>query len=630
MSYVILACLLLILSLFVRQFGQEAFTVGTTVGKDELSIPTELTTLKIDDLNGLQQAGFFWKDIDMTRLQELLRILDSARLRDVIDKDETYLRGLTETNRRDRGKELVDLFQAKFYDDYHELLDKYAAIDEVTKAPFALNNATIQERQTYYENIDPTMYKGLEQEVQRLKDELLRVNKVGTLTFSPFLNAVLSYTILSTFYKSGFKMVGNKTSTKTHDIYYVLTINRANFVQEYKAAILRILQKKLLQQSANIQTNAFELAKTNALAIQPEASLPIFATLMEKLNVLEKKELAPILTNTRIDQLAVDRYLEPSCKEGESLFCSGKITCTDIYGNEIKDLMRQESTSYTGGKTYSQCGSYTNRMEYKDWITSFSKDLLGPAKELITYDISNCTIGQPWKINTSCYLSVEKAQEDFLQNHTAKNELLLNSTVLIEAPFLEDLFASKPESIFNLNHPTENIEVQRLKYKVQSQEDPSKTAKYKGNMALGEANQDIATLKKLPKVWVNQVTYYKGKITQINKDGYDLVIPDDYGIKVAGIKKENLFMPNVSYLNVLNETLTDAAVNSLPRPMCSGSFSKCTKTPKIEYDPTDTQKKNLINQYEKAAPYLMTSAEVTDNCPATSPGFSTGLGFSIF
>jgi hypothetical protein len=85
-------------------------------------------------------------------------------------------------------------------------------------------------------------------------------------------------------------------------------------------------------------------------------------------------------------------------------------------------------------------------------------------------------------------------------------------------------------------------------------------------------------------------------------------------------------MPNVSYLNVLNETLTDATVNSMPRPMCSGYFSKCSTKPKIDYDPTDTLKKDLIHTYEKSAPYLLTSTEFSDNCPSTS----SSLGFSLF
>jgi hypothetical protein len=245
-----------------------------------------------------------------------------------------------------------------------------------------------------------------------------------------------------------------------------------------------------------------------------------------------------------------------------------------------------------------------------------SKNLVGAATEIITYDISNCTITTPWKIGTnSCYLTVEKAQDAFLSSNTPKNELLLGSTVLVETLFMEDFFDRNSESIFNLNHPKENIQIQRLKYK--------------GNMQLNETSQDIDQLKKLPKVWVNHATYYKAKIVQINKDGYDLIIPDDYGIKVNGIKKEFLFMPNISYLNVLNETLTDATVNSMPRPSCSGSFSKCSKTPKIEYDPSDTLKKNLIHTYEKAAPYLLTSAEISDSCPSTV-SLTSSHGFSLF
>ena len=224
-----------------------------------------------------------------------------------------------------------------------------------------------------------------------------------------------------------------------------------------------------------------------------------------------------------------------------------------------------------------------------------------------------------------CYLDVEKAQDAYLKTHTATNELLLGSIVLLERNFLEDFFDRNPESIFKLNHPTENIQVQRLKYKGNVQ---SSATRYNDKSILSESNQDIDRLKRLPKVSVNQGVYYKAKITQINKDSYDLIIPDDYGIKVSGIKKEFLLMPDVSYLKNLNETLTDATINSMPRPMCSGYFSKCSTKPNIQYDPTDTLKKNLIHHYEKAAPYLLTSTESSDNCPSTS---STGsLGFSLF
>jgi len=614
LSWVILLFFLtLLISLYYRSF--EPFTAG----QDEPYITERLSTMLIKNLQDLLDAGVLWKDVNMERLQELLAALDNEQVKKVLIENGPYIDALKEPIKKQVGKEFVDLFQVKFYEDYHILLDLYAQIDKLTGATSGASNKTIFQRHEYYTNLDTSKYP-LQVELDRLKGLLTEVaNTGGNTTSTPFSRAEKSYNTLITFYKSGFREENNKVVSKTHDIKRILQLDRSTFIQDYKASILRVFKKRTEQQNADYTSNAFELAKKNAedAKIQPAASLSFFSNIMDKLSLLEKKELVPVFTNKVVDQIAVDRYLDPACKEGESLFCSGEIKCTDIYGNEIQNLMKsEENASYRSGQTHSNCGSYIDRVEYKDWISSMSKNLVGPAAEAIVYDTTKCTITQPWKLATepTCYLTVENAQDAFLQKNTVKNELLLGSTVLLETAFLEDLFERDPESIFNLNHPKENIQVQRLKYK--------------GNMQVNEANRDIENLKKLPKVWANQVTYYKGKITQIHKNGYDLIIPDDYGIKVANIKKENLFMPNISYLKDLNETLTDATVNSMPRPMCSGSFSKCSVSPKIEYDPSDTLKKNLIQIYDKTSPYLLTSTEMTDSCPSSTG--TSSLGFSLF
>lgn len=616
LTWVILLFFLTLLISVYNYSSLEPFTVG----KDELTIPDMFSSMLIRQVDDLLDAGVFWKDVDMTRLQELLAALDNEQVKKVLVENGPYVDALKEPIKKQVGKEFVDLFQVKFYEDYHILLDLYAKIDQVTGATSGASNKTILQRHEYYTTLDTSKYNEQKAELDRLKGLLMEVAKRGNTSSTPFSRTEASYRTLSTFYKSGFKEENKRIVTKTHDIKRILRLNRSNFIIEYKATILRVLKKRMDQQNADYTSNAFELAKKNAedAKIQTASSISFFSNIMDKLSVLEKKELVPVFTNKIVDQIAVDRYMDPACKEGESLFCSGEVKCTDIYGNEIQNMMKsEENASYRSGQTHSNCGSYIDRVEYKDWISSMSKNLVGPATEAIVYDTTKCTITNPWKLTTepTCYLTVEKAQEALLQKNTVKNELLLGSTVLLETAFLEDLFERDPESIFNLNHPKENIQVQRLKYK--------------GNMQVNEANRDIENLKKLPKVWANQVTYYKGKITQIHKNGYDLIIPDDYGIKVANIKKENLFMPDISYLKELNETLTDATVNSMPRPMCSGSFSKCSVSSKIEIDPSDTLKKNLINIYDKAAPYLLTSTEMTDSCPS-STGTTGSLGFSLF
>ena len=613
--------MILLISILFSISYREAFTLG----KDELGIPSELVNIKVQEFQDMLDAGVLWKDVDIARLQQLLIALDTPNFAEIMQQNPSYINGLRESIRKERGEEIVDMFQVKFYDDYRSLVDIYDKIDQLSGTKYTDQNTTIQQRHDYYTNFDTSKNKDVQKALQQLKDDLSKETTIRNNKTTLLKNAKTSYKYLIDFYKSGFTLQNNRVLPKTHDLKIILYsgIDRVNFILDYKKIILNVLQKRLEQEKKRViqdkndaSTNALALAKKNAAEIQPAASLSFFSNIMDRLNLLEKKEFAPVFTNKPVDMLAVDRYLEPSCKEGESIFCSGQITCTDIYGNEIPGMMKsEENASYTSGKTHSNCGSYNNRVEYKEWIGSLSKNLVGTATEIITYDISNCTITTPWKIGTNCYLTVEKAQDAFLSNNTPKNELLLGSTVLVETLFMEDFFDRNSESIFNLNHPKENIQIQRLKYK--------------GNMQLNETSQDIDQLKKLPKVWVNQTTYYKAKIVQINKDGYDLIIPDDYGIKVNGIKKEFLFMPNISYLNVLNETLTDATVNSMPRPSCSGSFSKCSKTPKIEYDPSDTLKKNLIHTYEKAAPYLLTSAEISDSCPSTV-SLTSSHGFSLF
>lgn len=605
-----------------------AYREGFTAMKDELTIPNELPEMKESELQDLLDGGVLLKDINMARIQELLMVLDKPAFKEFVQADSDYISNLTErayTQQgmlifQERGKEIVDLYQIRFYDDYNTLLGVYPDIDRVSATTYNATNPTIQQRAEYYANFDTSTYDPvIQKELERLKE------KVQTA----YNQTIASYSRYVAFYKSGFKQRNNKVVTTQHNFNLIFQGDNSNFITEYKASLFHALQMRLAKQSTDNAANALDFATKNELEIQPTASLSFFATIMDKLNVLEKKDIVPVFTNKPVNILTVDRYLDPSCKEGESLFCSGEIRCTDIYGNEIPGLMKSElNASYRHGTTHSNCGTYTKRIEYKDWIKDMSKNLLVPATEFVAYDTSNCTITKPWKLtgpNMECYLDVEKAQDAYLKTHTATNELLLGSIVLLERNFLEDFFDRNPESIFKLNHPTENIQVQRLKYKGNVQ---SSATRYNDKSILSESNQDIDRLKRLPKVSVNQGVYYKAKITQINKDSYDLIIPDDYGIKVSGIKKEFLLMPDVSYLKNLNETLTDATINSMPRPMCSGYFSKCSTKPNIQYDPTDTLKKNLIHHYEKAAPYLLTSTESSDNCPSTS---STGsLGFSLF
>jgi hypothetical protein len=588
---------------------------GFTPMQDELGIPNQIFEIKLQDFQALLDAKVFWKELNMQILQDMMVVLDNRKFIDTLKGNNAYLRKLTDEETIQRGNEFLQFFQLSFYDDYRKLIEIYSQIDRITGTEYKVSNPTMKQRNDYYLNFDTS-----KPETETIKSAIEQLKTKVQLIYK---KTAASYGRVSTFYRSGFEIKNNMIVAKKRNLSLISQgYDNSNFIKNYKEIIMNKIEELLIQEKIDKSNRDLELAKKKALEIKPSASISFFSTIMDKLNLLEKKELVPIFTNKPVEVLAVDRYMEPSCKDGESIFCSGKISCTDIFGNEIPDMMKsEENASYTSGKTYSNCGSYTNRIEYKEWVSSLSKDLLGPATEIVVYDTSNCTITNPWKLvgsNTSCYLSVEKAQNAFLEKNTVKNELLLGRTVLLDSIFLEDHFRKNPESIFKLNHPTENIDIQRFKYK--------------GNMQINEPNQDIDALKALPKVSVNQKTYYKGKITQINKDGYDLIIPEDYGIKVAGIKKENLFMPNISYLNVLNETLTDATVNSLPRPMCSGSFSKCSNTPKFDYDPSDTMKKNLINKYEKVSPYLLTSAEISDNCPSTSSTIisTSSLGFSVF
>ena len=617
--------LFLITLLFSVYRGLEGFTAM----KDEFSVPLELTTMRVNDVQALIDGGLLWKEVEPTRLQELLIFLDSNQLKAVLENNtDTIDNKMGDAVTREIWKNLVDLFRVKIFEEYTLITELSNEISQISATFYVATNPTMREKYQYYVKFEPSRFPAaLQENLAKLKQRIL----------TSFLSLFDIYTRFVLFYQSGFKKENNQVSLKRPNLHFITSdisarpenlykyfYDNTNFLIDNKNMILRVLQKKLAQQRDQASKNMLDFSTKSTSVQDANTNVGFFSNIMDKLNVLEKKELVPVFTNKVVDQIAVDRYMDPACPEGDSLFCSGKITCADIYGNEIAGLMTSQNTSYTGGKTYANCGSYMDRVEYKDWIASLSNNLLGSATEIITYDTNNCTIKKPWKLsgtNTSCYLSVEKAQDAFLQTNQVKNELLVGSVILLEASFLEDYFSSNPESIFNLNHPTENIQVQRLRFKGNITDNNN----YDKSNRILETNQDIDMLKQLPKVSVNKTIYYKGKITQITKQGYDLIIPDEYGIKVAGIKKENLFMPNVSYLNILNETLTDATVNSLPRPMCSGSFSKCTNKPKILFDPSDTMKKNMINLYEKSSPYLLTSTEMSDNCPSSSYS-----GFSVF
>ena len=60
--------LFLITLLFSVYRGLEGFTAM----KDEFSVPLELTTMRVNDVQALIDGGLLWKEVEPTRLQELL------------------------------------------------------------------------------------------------------------------------------------------------------------------------------------------------------------------------------------------------------------------------------------------------------------------------------------------------------------------------------------------------------------------------------------------------------------------------------------------------------------------------------------------------------------------------------
>ena len=138
LTWVILLFFLTLLISVYNYSSLEPFTVG----KDELTIPDMFSSMLIRQVDDLLDAGVLWKDVNMVRLQELLAALDNEQIKKVLVENGPYIDALKEPIKKQVGKEFVDLFQVRFYEDYRVLLDLYAQIDRVTGAARVSSNRT--------------------------------------------------------------------------------------------------------------------------------------------------------------------------------------------------------------------------------------------------------------------------------------------------------------------------------------------------------------------------------------------------------------------------------------------------------------------------------------------------------
>jgi len=106
------------------------------------------------------------------------------------------------------------------------------------------------------------------------------------------------------------------------------------------------------------------------------------------INETPKKQ---VLNKTR------DRYLDPECNKDEYVYCSGdKITCEDIFGNPLKNMVKKKNGS---GFTYSGCGSAINSKSYSQFLDDMTSGLTVEGTQGIFHDLSSCPTDKPWRVD---------------------------------------------------------------------------------------------------------------------------------------------------------------------------------------------------------------------------------------
>jgi len=254
-------------------------------------------------------------------------------------------------------------------------------------------------------------------------------------------------------------------------------------------------------------------------------------------------------------RITTDKYADPECENDEFIYCSGdKITCEDIFGNPVDSMIEKDNGN---GKTYSGCGSGLKAKSYEQFLDDMTIGLTVQGTQSVFYDISSCPSDIPWRVDMyagdlsfnigndlsgvyikndyQCYKNPTIASAISKFDTKDTKNLYIDSDVYIDGDYLYDTY--KDERNFKL-------------------------------------------IRGQSKVWVNNKACYKGVIKDITKNNtYNVYVPDYEGQVFNNISSKYLYTINLEYSSLLNKTLTDLKVGSLPRPVCkNGNFTnKCSK-----------------------------------------------------
>lgn len=223
-------------------------------------------------------------------------------------------------------------------------------------------------------------------------------------------------------------------------------------------------------------------------------------------------------------------------KEKDDIYVDGdylyKNYKNDIYFNSLQDNHRitvNRKTYYKG------IVKEVKNNECDIYIPEYGKQVFYAINNKYLYkinkDISNNEPGVYVTENYQCYKSQVVASGISKFNDKKSQNLYINSDVYVDGDYLYDKY--NKDSVFG-------------------------------------------SIRKQPKIWVNNKACYKGVIKNIRtNNNFDVSIPDNNGQVFYDISNKYLYTINLEYKNDLNSTLTDLKVGSLPRPVCkNGNFTK--------------------------------------------------------
>jgi hypothetical protein len=237
--------------------------------------------------------------------------------------------------------------------------------------------------------------------------------------------------------------------------------------------------------------------------------------------------------NSFVLSKTINRYIDPSSNQPNSyLYCNGDIDCVDIFGDPIQGQLTDLSdkySAYTKGKTYGNCGTYTDRIELSTYQRKLTSGLLNPGNIVYQYDPVKCSTDKPWRVggeNTikdfyKCYENSDIASGEAALKYNMDDTCIYNNSLIyIDVDYINNNFQG-----LNLN----------------------------------------PFLQK----WIGETLVYKGILKSINKNNLlDIIIPDKDGTLLTDIQPQYVKIPNLN-INKSND-FSKQPSGTYPRPVCKG------------------------------------------------------------